>query len=80
MNYKSRFSVGLSHALSVLFLAGSLSLLIGCGGGVDVVADQDELSRYIQEHPELEDASAEENKTASGEAPPTKQAVKPSDS
>ena len=47
---------------------------IGCGNKVGEVATQDELSRYIQEHPELKDSSSDEGVKKKDEAAPAKSA------
>lgn len=76
MKYRATFW----NCTTLLLVSGTLVFASGCGQERGVVADQDELSRYVQEHPELEDAAAEESKGSTPEAAPARQAVKPSDS
>ena len=64
------------------FLAtGCMAAILGCGDGGDagVIAGSDEISKFIQEHPELTDESGEEGKASKPEAPPAKQQARPSD-
>ena len=70
------------NRLCLTFLAiGCVTTILGCGDGGDagVIAGSDEISKFIQEHPELKDESGEEEKASKPEAPPTKQQARPSD-
>ncbi|WP_442506244.1 hypothetical protein SH528x_005077 [Novipirellula sp. SH528] len=82
MNFQiqRRGLAGNRFRLTILAI-GLMATIVGCGGGGDagVIAGQDEISKFIQDHPELKDESGEEEKAAKPEAPPTKQAVRPSD-
>ncbi|EMI21039.1 hypothetical protein RMSM_02039 [Rhodopirellula maiorica SM1] len=64
-----------------IFAIGFMGTVVGCGGGGDagIIAGEGEISRYIQEHPELTDASSEEEKAPTPEAPAGKQTARRSD-